>query len=201
MKHHTTTQHPLRNAALAAMAAAAIAVPGAQLAHASPGGGVAPSSTDAPPLIDQGPAPDLVDIDGWLQSDVTTIDELQGRVVAVQFWTFSCDNWLATLPHLQQLYADHHDAGLEVIGIHSPEFDFEADADNIVDAAARLDVTWPIVLDTDKRTFHAWQDGPTAYWPRIYLIDRAGHIRYDHIGEGRYDEIDAAVRALLAEPS
>jgi thiol-disulfide isomerase/thioredoxin len=161
----------------------------------------AATATAAPPLDDRGPARDLVDIDGWLQSSVSSLDELRGNVVAVQFWTFDCDNWLATLPHMQQLYADYHGSGFEIVGIHSPEFDYEADVDNVAAAAERLGVTWPIVLDTDKRTFHAWQDGPTAYWPRIYLLDRNGHVRYDHIGEGRYDEIDAAVRALLTESS
>jgi hypothetical protein len=105
------------------------------------------------------------------------------------------------LPALQQLHADYREQGFEIVGIHAPEFDFEADVDNIVEAAEELGVTWPIALDPDKRTFHHWQEGPRAYWPRIYLLDRDGHIRYDHTGEGRYDEIDAAVRALLAEPA
>ena len=158
------------------------------------------SPTEAPDLPDRGLHPALRDIDGWLQSDVTSLEELEGQVVAVQFWTFGCSNCKATLPHMQELYADYHDQGFEIVGIHAPEFSFEADVDNIVEAATDLGVTWPIVLDTAKRTFHAWQEGPRAFWPRIYLLDRTGHIRYDHTGEGRYDEIDAAVRALLAEP-
>lgn len=154
-----------------------------------------------PDLPDRGVHPELVEIDGWLQSEVTSLEELRGDVVAVQFWTFGCRNCRATLPHMQQLYADHREAGFEIVGIHAPEFSFEAEVDNIVEAAADLGVTWPIALDTDKRTFHSWQEGTRAFWPRIYLLDRNGHIRYDHIGEGRYDEIDAAVRALLAEPA
>lgn len=162
-----------------------------------------PGRADAAPpdLPDRGLHPDLVDIDQWLQTDITSLEELEGQVVAVQFWTFDCSNWLATLDHMQQLYANHHDQGFEIVGVHSPEFDYEADVDNVVAAADRLGVTWPIAIDTNKRTFHAWQEGSTAYWPRIYLLDRSGHIRYDHIGEGHYDEIDAAVRALLAEPA
>lgn len=154
-----------------------------------------------PDLPDRGPHPDLVDIDGWLQTDITSLEQLEGQVVAVQFWTFDCSNWLATLDHMKQLYANYHDHGFEIVGIHSPEFDYEAIPDNVAAAAERLGVTWPIALDTNKQTFHSWQDGSTSYWPRIYLLDRAGHMRYDHIGEGRYDEIDAAVRALLAEPA
>lgn len=154
----------------------------------------------APELPDRGPHPELREIAGWLQSDVTSLEELRGRVVAVQFWTFGCRNCRATLPHLQALHDAYGGEDFEIVGIHAPEFDHEADVDNVVDAAAELGVTWPIALDTAKRTFHHWQEGTRAFWPRIYLLDRDGHVRYDHIGEGRYDEIDAAVRSLLAEP-
>ncbi len=150
-------------------------------------------------LPDRGLHPDLIDIDGWLQSDVTSLEELEGNVVAVQFWTFGCSNCQATVPHMQELYEKYRDQGFEIVGVHAPEFGYEAEVANITDAAADLGVTWPIVLDTNKRTFHSWQEGPTAHWPRVYLLDRDGHIRYDHIGEGRYAETDAAVQALLAE--
>jgi len=159
-----------------------------------------PATTVATPeLPDRGPHPDLIDIDGWLQSDVTSLEELEGNVVAVQFWTFGCRNCKATLPHMQELYEKYADQGFEIVGIHAPEFSYEAEVANIEEAAAELGVTWPIALDPTKRTFHSWQEGPTAHWPRIYLLDRDGHIRYDHIGEGRYAETDAAVQALLAE--
>lgn len=163
--------------------------------------GDAPSTTavDVADLPDRGLHPELVDIDGWLQSDVTSLEELRGKVVAVQFWTFGCSNCKATLPHMQELYERYQDQGFEIVGIHAPEFSFEAEVDNIVEAAADLGVTWPIALDPNKRTFHSWQEGPTAHWPRVYLLDRNGHIRYDHIGEGRYAQTDAAVQALLAE--
>ncbi len=153
-----------------------------------------------PDLPDRGAHPALVDIDEWLQSDVTSLEELQGKVVAVQFWTFGCSNCRATLPHMQELYEKYQDQGFEIVGIHAPEFSYEAEVANITDAAAELGVTWPIALDPTKRTFHSWQEGPTAHWPRVYLLDREGHIRYDHIGEGRYAQTDAAVQALLAEP-
>jgi thiol-disulfide isomerase/thioredoxin len=156
---------------------------------------------DTPELPDLGLHPPLREIDGWLQGDVTSLEELRGKVVAVQFWTFGCSNCRATLPHMKELYRTYRDQGFEIVGVHAPEFSFEEDVDNIVDAAADLGVTWPIALDTAKQTFHSWQEGTRAFWPRIYLLDREGHIRYDHIGEGRYDEIDAAVAALLAEPT
>ena len=159
-----------------------------------------PAATVATPdLPDRGPRPDLLEIDGWLQSDVTSLEELEGKVVAVQFWTFGCRNCKATLPHMQELYEKYADQGFEIVGIHAPEFEYEAEVANIEEAAAELGVTWPIALDPTKRTFHSWQEGPTAHWPRVYLLDRDGHIRYDHIGEGRYAETDAAVQALLAE--
>jgi thiol-disulfide isomerase/thioredoxin len=162
----------------------------------------ASTTTIAPPeLPDRGRHPVLRDIDGWLQSDVSSLEELRGQVVAVQFWTFGCYNCKNTLPHMQDLYANYRDQGFEIVGVHAPEFSHEAEVDNISEAAVELGVTWPIVLDTDKRTFHGWQEGPRAHWPRIYLLDRDGHVRYDHIGEGRYAEIDAAVQALLAEPA
>ena len=176
-----------------------------------PAGG--PSSTSGPrPSIEQVPPTDplvpdldgrgahgeLREIDGWLQSDVASLEELRGNVVAVQFWTFGCHNCRATLPHMQALYERYGDRGFEIVGIHSPEFDHEEDPDAVAAAALDLGVTWPIALDTQKRTFFGWQ-GNRGFWPRIYLLDRDGDVRYDHVGEGRYDEIDAAVGALLDE--
>ncbi len=161
---------------------------------------VAPTTAAGPELPDRGPHEELAAIDGWLQSDVTSLEELRGKVVAVQFWTFGCRNCRATLPHVRALYAEHGDEDFEIVGIHSPELDHEEDPDAVAAAAADLGVTWPIALDTSKQTFFGWQGG-RGFWPRLYLLDRDGHVRYDHIGEGRYDEIDVAVRALLAEPA
>jgi thiol-disulfide isomerase/thioredoxin len=162
---------------------------------------VSTTTPSTPDLEDRGVHPPLRDIDGWLQSDVTSLEALRGQVVAVQFWTFGCGNCRATLGHLQDWYAEYRDQGFEIVGVHAPEFSYEADVDNIVEAAADLGVTWPIALDTQKHTFHDWQEGPRGFWPRIYLLDRDGHIRYDHRGEGRYAQTEAAIRALLAEPT
>jgi thiol-disulfide isomerase/thioredoxin len=142
-----------------------------------PSADTAPALPEPPPLPDRGVHPELRDIDGWLQSDVTSLEELRGQVVAVQFWTFGCRNCKATLPHMQALDEKYGLEEFEIVGIHAPEFDHEADVDNIAEAATDLGVTWPIVLDTQKRTFHHWQEGPRAFWPRIYLLDRAGHVR------------------------
>lgn len=142
-------------------------------------------------------APALEDLDGWLQTDIARFDDLRGSVVILQFWTYSCRNCKATIPYLQDIYAEHKSAGLEIVGVHAPEFEFEKDPAGILEAAADLGVTWPIALDTNKRNFHSWQEGNTAYWPRTYVIDRDGQIRFDHIGEGAYEELEQTVEALL----
>ncbi len=116
----------------------------------------------------------------------------------MQFWTFGCYNCKNTLPHLQALYADYGDLGMEIVGVHSPEFDREKDPEAISAAAADLGVTWPIALDTNKRNFFAWQGSP-AYWPRTFVVDQDGRIRFDRIGEGAYDELERTVATLLSQ--
>lgn len=153
-----------------------------------------PATTAAPPMLGQALA--LSDLDGWLQADFAGLDELRGQVVIVQFWTFGCYNCKNTLPYLQDIYDNYHDDGLEIVGVHSPEFDYEKDPDAILSAARELGVTWPIALDTSKRNFFAWQGSP-AYWPRTYVLDRDGLIRFDHVGEGKYDELEETVATLL----
>ena len=148
------------------------------------------------PLPDFGPAQDLNEIDGWLQSDIASLDDLLGKVVVVQFWTFGCHNCTATIPNLEALYEEHRGDDFEIVGIHSPEFDYEKDPEAVADAAGELGVTWPIALDTAKRTFFSWQKSP-AYWPRTYVLDRDGRIRFDHIGEGAYEDLNEAVATLL----
>ena len=169
-------------------------------AETGPPDAPAPTPT-GPPIANEGTHPELRDIDGWLQSNVSSLEALRGKVVVVEFWTFGCINCQRTLPNLIELYGAHSRDDLEFVGIHSPEFAHEADVDNIVAAAADLGVTWPIALDTNKRTFHHWQEGTTAYWPRTYVLDRDGNIRFDHIGEGRYDELNETVARLIADPA
>ena len=140
----------------------------------------------------------LVEIDGWLQSDLESLEELRGQVVVVEFWTFGCYNCKNRIPYTQDLYANYKAQGLEIVGIHSPEFAYEEDVSNIETALIDLGVTWPIVLDTDRLTFRLWQGSP-AYWPRTFVLDQNGQVRFDHIGEGGYEELERTVAYLLAE--
>lgn len=170
-------------------------------ATASQAAGTAPisgSPTPVPPPPDLGPAPELVDLEGWRNTDGQSFAQVRGPVTVVQFWTFGCSNCKATLPHLQELYATYRDDGLEIIGVHAPEFSYERDAANIERALVDLGVTWPVALDSNLTNFRSWQGSP-RYWPRTYVIDGADHIRFDHIGEGKYAELEATVRALLDE--
>jgi thiol-disulfide isomerase/thioredoxin len=160
---------------------------------------VTSTSTTLPPveaLPDLGPAPELVDLDGWLQTEISSLDDLKGKVVVVHFWTFGCYNCKNTLPNLEALYDEHADDEFEIVGVHSPEFSYEEDPASISAAAEDLGVTWPIALDTRKKSFFAWQGSP-AYWPRTYVLDRDGVIRFDHIGEGAYEELNQTVASLL----
>lgn len=158
----------------------------------------APTTTvldDAPENF--GPAPDLVEIEGWLQTEATSFSDFDGQVKIVKFWTFGCRNCINTLPHIRDIYDRHRGDGLEIIGVHAPEFDFERDPEAVAEATERLEVTWPVALDPDKVNFRAWQEG-RRFWPRTFVVDANGDIRYDHIGEGRYDELEATVAWLLA---
>lgn len=147
-----------------------------------------------------GPRRSLVDLDGWLNTDITSLDELDGRVVMVEMWTFGCSNCKARIPYNQAYYEEFAERGFEIVGVHAPEFNYEADIANIEKALVDLGVTWPVALDTNKRNFHSWQPGSTAYWPRTYVIDQNGDIRYDHIGEGRYEELRQTIAYLLDNP-
>ena len=152
---------------------------------------------EAPPVLGQ--AGDLVDLDGWLQTDATEFSDFDDSVRVVQFWTFGCRNCKNTLENLRSLYDEFETSGLEVIGVHAPEFDYEADVDAIAQAAVDLGVRWPIALDTDKTNFRAWQPG-RRFWPRTFVLDRAGNVRFDRIGEGAYDELNATVAYLIENP-
>lgn len=145
---------------------------------------------------DLGPLPELIDVDGWVQSDVDSFEELEGKVLVVHIWTFGCINCKRTLPNLQALYEEHQGEEFEIVGIHSPEFEYEEDPDAILAAAEDLGVTWPIVLDTRQKTFFGWQ-GSRGFWPRTYVVDRDGIVRFDHIGEGAYEELNSTVETLL----
>ncbi len=147
-----------------------------------------------------GPRLDLVNLDGWLNTDATSIDDFDGKVLVVEMWTFGCSNCKARIPHNQDLYAAHSRDDFEMIGVHAPEFSYEAEIPNIEEAVERLGVTWPVAIDTEKTNFRAWQDGGRRFWPRTFVIDQDGDVRYDHIGEGRYQELADTVEWLIENP-
>ena len=130
----------------------------------------------------------------WLNSEPLTADALQGRVVLVDIWTFTCVNWLRTLPYVSAWADRYRDRGVVVIGVHSPEFSFEHDLDNVRRAVGELDVRYPVVLDND---FAIWQSLNNRFWPAIYLVDRDGRVRFTHFGEGDYEETERAIQELL----
>lgn len=163
-----------------------------------PAAATAPRELETPPVLRDHPE-DFTEVDAWLQSEATTLEEAKGEVTIVQFWTFGCYNCKNTLPHLREIYAEHHDDGLEIIGVHAPEFDYERDLDNVEEALVDLDVPWQVAIDNKRTNFGIWQSEGRRFWPRTYVIDAEGNIRFDHIGEGKYQELADTVEALLAE--
>lgn len=150
----------------------------------------AASGSESPPL------PDFTGGGRWLNSPPLHVADLRGKVVIVDFWTYSCVNCLRTLPYLQDWYARYKDHGLVIVGVHSPEFDFEREYDNVARAVQKYGVTWPVVQDND---YAIWQAYANHYWPHKYIADAQGRVRYDHIGEGGYAETEAEIRSLLQE--
>lgn len=145
-------------------------------------------------LSDLGSAPDFVGITKWLNSDPLTFQQLRGKVVLVDFWTYSCINCLRTLPYIKNWYETYRDQGLVIVGVHTPEFEFEKDPANVATAVKNLGITYPVALDNDYKTWNAFQN---HYWPADYLIDQDGMLRMVHHGEGNYVETENAIRALL----
>src|SRR4029078_6027944 len=161
-----------------------------------------PSSVSGPPvdvkrLSVLGPAPAL-DAKGWINSPALTPKDLSGKVVLYDFWTYSCINCRRTFPYLRSWFDRYRRDGLVIVGIHSPEFDFEKVHKNVEAAAKRLDVTWTIALD-DAMTI--WDAFANNSWPADYFADRKGQIRYEHIGEGDYTNAENIIRSLLGIPS
>jgi thiol-disulfide isomerase/thioredoxin len=157
-----------------------------QLAHLN---GVKRSSQKYPQ------APDIQGITAWINSAPLTMERLRGKVVLVDFWTYSCINCLRTLPYLESWNARYGKDGLVILGVHSPEFAFEHSLGNVRAAVKRLGIRYPVALDNDFATWTAYQN---QYWPADYLIDRTGHIRDVHFGEGQYAQTEGEIRKLLA---
>ena len=141
-------------------------------------------------------APDFAKITGYVNTEPINIKDLKGKVVLVDFWTYSCINCIRTIPYLVDWNEKYADKGLVIVGIHSPEFEFEKNIDNVKAAVQKYGIKYPVLQDNDKGTWDAYQN---RYWPRKYLIDNEGYIRYDHIGEGGYAEIEKVIQSLLTE--
>lgn len=139
----------------------------------------------------------IVDPDGFVNADNVSIRDLVGeKVILVEFWTYSCYNCQNTHPHVNDWYSTYRDDGLVVIGIHTPEFDFEKKPENVREAVQEANIEYPVVLDNDYRTWSAWDQ---KWWPARYLIGIDGFVRYYHPGEGAYDETERKIKELLAE--
>ena len=161
-----------------------------------------PAPTVAPPdlmaLVDpnQIPAPALAGLDGWINSPALTLGDLAGKTVLLDFWTYTCVNCIRTLPYLRDWHAKYADEGLVILGVHTPEFDFEKIPENVARAASELGLEYPIAQDDDYATWRAYR---VEAWPSKYIVDGEGFVRYYHRGEGAYADTERVIRYLLAE--
>ena len=140
--------------------------------------------------------PDIKNPSGFINAEPFTLEDLDGQVILIDFWTYTCINCIRTLPYLKDWHAKYADDGLAIVGVHSPEFAFEKERANVEQAAAEFGLEYRIVQDND---FGTWRNYNNRYWPAKYLIDRDGYIRYAHFGEGAYEETELKIRELLAE--
>ncbi len=141
-------------------------------------------------------APEIIGISNWLNSKPLTLRELKGKVVLVDFWTYTCINCIRTLPHVTSWYEKYKDQGFVVLGIHTPEFEFEKDTKNVENAIKQYNIIYPVAQDND---FATWNNYSNQYWPAKYLIDSNGNIRKFHFGEGEYEEMEMAIQLLLRQ--
>jgi thiol-disulfide isomerase/thioredoxin len=155
------------------------------------------ANTEAQPALgDEGPFPDLSGAVGWINSSPLSKKSLRGKVVLIDFWTYSCINCLRALPYVEGWATKYKDAGLVVIGVHTPEFAFEKDRANVEKAVHDLKITYPVAIDSN---YGIWRAFNNEYWPAHYFIDGRGRIRYHHFGEGEYDESERVIQELLKE--
>src|SRR5215471_1125862 len=155
--------------------------------------GMASPAADLPV---EGALPSLDGATTWLNSPALTPRELRGRVVLVQFWTYTCINWLRTLPYVRAWARKYRDRGLVVIGVHTPEFGFEHDLDNVRRAVQAMAIDYPIAIDND---YEVWQAFANHYWPALYFVDAEGRIRHHRFGEGDYGRSEMVIHQLLAD--
>ena len=132
----------------------------------------------------------------WLNSQPLTAADLRGKVVLIDVWTYTCINWLRTLPYVRAWAEKYKDRGLVVIGVHAPEFPFERNVDNVRRAVQAMGLTYPIAIDND---FAIWRALRNQYWPALYFVDAQGRVRHQHFGEGEYEQSERFIQKLLAE--
>ncbi|KVM82438.1 thioredoxin family protein [Burkholderia stagnalis] len=150
-----------------------------------------------PPMVESGAqAPELAGIERWHNSAPLKLSELRGKVVLVDFWTYSCINCIHTIPYVNEWYRKYRDQGLVVIGVHTPEYPFERDARNVADALGRFGIRYPVAQDNRYDTWNAYGN---RYWPALYLVDANGRVVYTRFGEGQYEKTEAAIRDALAQ--
>src|SRR5208282_1719084 len=147
-------------------------------------------------LVDEGAMPDLDGAIAWRNSVPLSRKSVRGKVVLVNFWTYTCINSIRPLPYLRNWAAKYDDAGFVMIGVHTPEFSFEHEPTNVENALRNLNVTFPVAIDSKSRI---WQSFNNQYWPAQYLVDAKGRIRYHHFGESDYSEIERVIQELLKE--
>jgi thiol-disulfide isomerase/thioredoxin len=148
------------------------------------------------PLPGEGYLPGFDGATGWLNSPPLETEDLRGKVVLVDFWTYTCINWLRTLGHVRAWAVKYEDQGLVVVGVHTPEFPFERDIDNVRWAAKNMRVEYPVALDSD---YAVWRAFANNYWPAVYIADAQGRIRHHQFGEGGYEECERIIQRLLRE--
>lgn len=180
----TTLHSPLRRRALVALA----------LALTAPLSRTAEGSGPAPRVPKYGTAPEFGGIETWLNSEPLSMAALRGRVVMVDFWTYGCINCVHVLPHVVQWHEKYQDRGLAVVGVHTPEFAYERDTNNVKKAIQRHGIRYAVAQDNKFATWNAYHN---RYWPTAYLVDRSGELVFSHAGEGAYDEIERTIQQLL----
>jgi thiol-disulfide isomerase/thioredoxin len=185
----------------AAVATGAVAIAGLVATPAASAASSAAASAVASPAaspLGGNTAPEFTGIDKWLNSDPLTIQQLRGKVVLVDFWTYTCINCIDVLPYVKAWNQKYKDQGLVVVGVHTPEYPFERSTDNVKTAIKRLGITYPVAQDNGYATWNAYNN---QYWPAFYLVDKKGHVVYTHFGEGDYEKTEAKIKSLLAENS
>jgi thiol-disulfide isomerase/thioredoxin len=145
-------------------------------------------------LTNYGPAPNIQGISAWINSAPINLSQLRGKIVIVDFWTYSCINCIRSIPHLEAWYNAYGNNGLVIIGVHTPEFQFEHNLTNVQNAVKRFNITYPVALDNNYSTWDAYGN---EYWPADYIIDQNGDVRYAVFGEGNYNQTEEVIRALL----